>query len=124
VDDSAKAAHALWLALHAVVRGKPEDAMPLLAQLSPELFNSDFYATLCTLVRSLADLQLAVSGGSAKLNYAAARILLRDAIIPFQEQIARSKLLRRIVYRCLASLARQYGQKLVALWWGLRAKLA
>jgi tetratricopeptide (TPR) repeat protein len=124
VDDSSKAVHALWLALHAVVRGKPEDALPLLARLSPELFHSDFYATLCVLVRTLADLEASPEQGGAKLNYAAARVLLRDAILPFQEQIGSSKLLRRIVYRCLTSLARHYGQKLIALWWGLRAKLA
>src|SRR5205085_93552 len=114
VDDSAKAVHALWLALHSVVEGKPGEAMPLLAQLVPDLFNSDFYAALCTLVRTLAEIEIAPALGGAKPSYAEARGRLQDAIIPFREQIAGAKLLRRIVFRCLARLAGQYGHRLAA----------
>jgi hypothetical protein len=124
VDDSAKAVHALWLALHSVVHGKPGEAMPLLAHLVPDLFNSDFYTALCTLVQTLAQIEIAPQLGAGKPSYAEARSRLEDAIIPFREQIAGAKLLRRIIYRCLASLAGQYGKKLAALWWSLRAKLA
>ncbi len=128
VDDSAKAVHALWLALHAALEGKPGEAMPLLAHLVPDLFNSDFYAALCTLVRALAEIEIAPYHEGGKPSYAEARGRLDDAIIPFREQIATlsssGKLLRRIVYRCLATLAAQYGKKLAALWWSIRAKLA
>src|SRR5205823_6955950 len=79
VDDSAKAVHALWLALHSVVEGKPGEAMPLLAQLVPDLFNSDFYAALCTLVRALAEIEVAPALG-AQPSYAEARSRLQDAI--------------------------------------------
>jgi hypothetical protein len=79
-------------------------------------------------VQTLTEIGMAPQLGAGRPSYAEARRQLEDAIVPFHEQIAErgggGKLLRRIIYRCRASLAGQYGKKLAAIWWSLRAKFA
>jgi tetratricopeptide (TPR) repeat protein len=123
-NDPAKAAHALWLALHAALHGDLKGAAMWLGPMLPEMFNSPFYAALCTLVRVLVAAQLPPSDRGGEISYGQARQTLQAAMAPFAEQLADTKLLRRILCRCFSHLAAHFGRTLTAAWWRLKARWA